>query len=65
MATDESAHKDGAASAPAAVTASDARNRMGDLLDRTLGGERIKIQRHGKTVAVLVPAADLAVLTAA
>lgn len=48
-------HSDGTES----VTASDARNRMGDLIDRALSGRRTAITRHGKKIAALVSARDL------
>lgn len=49
---------------PTPITASDARNNMGDLLDRVLGGERITITRHGKPIAALVGPRDLEALAA-
>jgi prevent-host-death family protein len=54
--------KDGTEAFPAAITASDARNNMGDLLDRAIAGERITITRHGKKIAAIVGARDLATL---
>ena len=39
----------------ATVTASQARTRFGELLDRVVRGEEIVITRHGKAVARLVP----------
>lgn len=47
---------------PNAITASDARNNMGDLLDRAIAGERITITRHGKKIAAIVGARDLEAL---
>ncbi|MGB7157753.1 MAG: type II toxin-antitoxin system prevent-host-death family antitoxin [Tepidisphaeraceae bacterium] len=38
-----------------AVSAFDAKNRLGQLLDRVESGERITITRHGDPVAMLVP----------
>ena len=40
----------------ASVTASEARNRFGRLLDRVLTGEEIVVTRHGKPVARIIPA---------
>jgi prevent-host-death family protein len=41
------------------VNATDARNRFLDLLNRAgYGKERIKIERHGKPVAVLISCED-------
>lgn len=57
-------HKDEAPEA-VEVTASAARNQMGDMIDRALGGQRFKILRHGKAVAALVTADDLEALTGA
>jgi prevent-host-death family protein len=37
------------------VTAFDAKNRLGRLLDRVQAGEELVITRHGKPVARLVP----------
>lgn len=62
MANPNETHKDEKTSTVVEVTASDARNRMGDLLDRALGGERFKISRNGRTVAALVGAKDLEAL---
>ncbi len=38
------------------VTAFDAKNRLGRLLDRVAAGEELVITRHGQPVAKLVPA---------
>ena len=40
----------------ARVTASEARNRFGRLLDRVLTGEEIVVTRHDKPVARIIPA---------
>jgi prevent-host-death family protein len=37
------------------VTASDAKNRLGRLLDRVQAGEEVVITRHGEPVAKLIP----------
>lgn len=37
------------------INAKEARSQFKQLLDRVAGGEKISIQRHGKTVARLVP----------
>ena len=37
------------------VTAFEAKNRLGRLLDRVSGGEEVIITRHGEPVAKLVP----------
>jgi prevent-host-death family protein len=37
------------------ITAFDAKNRLGSLLDRVQGGEELIITRHGQPVAKLVP----------
>jgi len=39
------------------ITAFEAKNRLGRLLDRVQGGEEITITRHGTPVAKLVPLA--------
>jgi prevent-host-death family protein len=38
------------------ITAFEAKNRLGRLLDRVQAGEEITITRHGEPVAVLIPA---------
>lgn len=40
---------------PATVTAFDAKNRLGQLLDRVQAGEELVITRRGRAVASLVP----------
>jgi len=40
---------------PSNITAFEAKNRLGRLLDRVQGGEEITITRHGNPVARLVP----------
>jgi len=42
-------------STPATITAFDAKNRLGSLLDRVAAGEELVITRHGQPVARLVP----------
>jgi prevent-host-death family protein len=37
------------------VTAFDAKNRLGSLLDRVQAGEELVITRHGEPVAKLIP----------
>lgn len=45
------------------VTAEDAKRTLGELLSRAgFGKERIAITRHGKRIAALVSAEDLAIL---
>lgn len=39
----------------AIISAFDAKNRLGQLLDRVESGEEITITRHGEPVAMLVP----------
>jgi len=39
------------------ITAFEAKNRLGHLLDRVQAGEEITITRHGRPVALLSPAA--------
>jgi len=39
----------------AAIPAIEAKTRVGELLDRVIGGEEIVITRHGKPVARLIP----------
>ena len=39
----------------ATFSSSEARNRLGELLDRVARGETIMITRHGTTVARMVP----------
>ena len=41
----------------ATISAFDAKNRLGQLLDRVESGEEITITRHGEPVAMLVPLA--------
>jgi prevent-host-death family protein len=36
------------------VSASEVQDRLGDILDRALGGERFRITRHGRERAVLL-----------
>lgn len=43
------------------VTAFDAKNRLGRLLDRVQAGEQWVITRHGRPVARLVPVANEAI----
>ena len=43
------------------ITAFDAKNRLGRLLDRVQAGEELVITRHGRAVARLVPVADGAI----
>lgn len=62
MAHPDNDRKDESAAEELAITASDARNNMGDLLDRVLAGERITITRHGKKIAGIVGARDLETL---
>ena len=62
MANTDSDGKGGEPSQEYAISASDARNNMGDLLDRVLAGERITITRHGKKIAGIVGARDLETL---
>ena len=62
MAPTDSDRKDEGAADETAITASDARNNMGDLLDRVIAGERITITRHGKKIAAIVGARDLEAL---
>jgi prevent-host-death family protein len=63
MADANSERKDGSValveSPVESITASDARNNMGDLLDRAIAGDRVVITRHGKRIAALVSARDL------
>jgi prevent-host-death family protein len=45
---------------PKRVAKADARKRFAEIVtDAGHGGERIKITHYGKTLAVLIPAADL------
>ena len=45
---------------PDSLTVSEARDRFAEITGRVhFAGERIAVQKHGKTVAVLVPPADL------
>ena len=44
------------------VTSTDWKARTGELLDQLLGGDRILITRHGRTVAAVVSLADLEAL---
>jgi len=45
------------------VTASEARDGFSELVNRVeYGGERIVVTRHGKPIAALVSASDLAAL---
>lgn len=44
--------------APLEITASDARDRLGELIDRALAGERVVISRNGRRIAVLVSLRD-------
>lgn len=37
------------------ITAFDAKNRLGRLLDRVVAGEELVITRHGEPVAKLIP----------
>jgi prevent-host-death family protein len=47
------------------VTASEARDSFADLVNRVeYGGERIVVTRHGRPIAALISAADLASLEA-
>lgn len=47
------------------VTLSDARDSLGDLVNRAAyAGERVVIERRGKPAAVLVPVSDLETLEA-
>jgi prevent-host-death family protein len=39
------------------ITAFDAKNRLGQMLDRVKAGEELVITRHGEPVAMLVPIA--------
>ncbi len=54
---------------PAAITtevgADEARDRFGDLLNRTLKGERVLIRKHGKPHAWLLGVDDKALTPAA
>lgn len=46
--------------APPAVSAREARRTLADLLGRTeYGGERIRIMKRDRVVAVLIPVKDL------
>jgi prevent-host-death family protein len=47
------------------VTASDAARQFGDLMNRIIAGERVIITRHGKPLAALITARDLARLDSA
>jgi prevent-host-death family protein len=48
------------------IGAEEAKRNLGELLSRVgFGGERIPITRHGKRIAALVSAEDLALLDAA
>jgi prevent-host-death family protein len=40
------------------ITAFDAKNRLGNLLDRVQAGEELVITRHGEPVARLIPIGD-------
>ena len=40
---------------PVNITAFDAKNRLGRLLDRVVAGEELVITRHGEPVARLIP----------
>ncbi len=49
----------------AVMTASEARERFADTLNRVAyGGERVVLQRHGKPAVALVPVEDLELLRA-
>lgn len=47
------------------ITATDVRDRLGEMIDRTLAGDRVVISRHGKTIAALIGAQDFDRLRAA
>jgi prevent-host-death family protein len=55
----------GPASESVEVNATDMRNRLGEMINRTIAGDRVVITRHGKTIAALIGARDLERLTAA
>lgn len=42
----------------AVITASEAQDRLGDVLDRAFSGERLRVTRHGRDRAVVLGIAD-------
>lgn len=52
--TDDGERKD----EPLEITASDARDRLGELIDRALAGERVVISRNGRRIAALISLRD-------
>lgn len=66
METPDSGRKDAAESTEIEITASDARTRLTELVNRAeFGGERFKITRYGKIVGAIVGARDYETLTSA
>jgi len=41
------------------VSSFEARDQWGKILDRVIGGEHFTVTRHGRPVAVIVPAASV------
>jgi len=44
------------------IATANARKGFAELVQRSAGGERIKLTRYGKTQAIMIPKSDLALL---